>query len=104
MTGFCHHSIPQFVLFGEALFDGPRRIHIANVTAAAAVVTSVNADSFAEKLIDGWFEGRATMGQVQASEGQVCSLQRASQGADVVGVWCMDSLFIYFFLPKMICF
>lgn len=75
-----------------------------NVAAVVAVITGMNADPFAEELFDGWFEGRAAMGQVQASEGQICSLQRASQGANVVGVWCMDSLFIYFFLPKVICF
>lgn len=40
-----------------------------DVAATAAVVAGVDADPFAQELLDGRLEGRAVSGEVQAREG-----------------------------------
>lgn len=75
-----------------------------DVAASTAVIAGVDADSFAEEFLDGRLEGRAVFGHVQARESQVDGLQSACQWADVVVVWCVDSLFVYLLLPELVCF
>lgn len=73
-----------------------------DITPAATVVASVDADSLAEELFDGRFEARAAFGQIQACEGQVGGLQGAGQWADIVVVWSVDALLVDLFLPKCV--
>ena len=102
-TRFRHHTIPQLVLLGEALLNRPRGEQVMNIATTAPVVTSVDADSLPEKLLDSRLEFRAPLGQMQARECQVGSLQGASQGTNVVVIGSVDALVVNLFLPESVC-
>lgn len=103
-TSLSRHAIPQLILLGEPMLNRPVREQVVDVAATTAVVTGVDADSFAEEFLDGRLEFRAVLGQVQVPESYVGGLQSACQWADIVLVWGVDSLFIYLLLPELICY
>lgn len=67
-TRLSRHAIPQLILLGEPMLNGPVREHVVDVAATTAVIAGVDADSFTEVFLHGRLEGRAVFGHVQARE------------------------------------
>jgi hypothetical protein len=74
-AGLGGNSIPQLVVLGETILDGPAREQVLDVALAAAVVAGVDADALAEEFLDQGSEFRGVVGQVQAVEGVVGGLE-----------------------------
>ena len=67
-TRFSRNAIPQLILLGKPMLNGPVREQVVDVAAATTVVAGVDANSFTEEFLHGRLEGRAVFGHVQARE------------------------------------
>lgn len=102
-AGLGHDSVPQLVVLGETLIEGPAGEQVLDVALAAAVVAGVDADTLAEELLDQGSELRGVVGQVQAVEGVVGALEGAGQRGGKVVVGGVDVLLVDLLLPEVVC-
>jgi hypothetical protein len=101
-AGLGGDAVPQLVVLGETLLDGPAGEQVLDVALAAAVVAGVDADALAEELLDQGSELRGIVGQVQAVEGVVGGLEGAGQRGGEVVVWGVDVLLVDLLLPEVV--
>ena len=101
-AGLRGDSIPQLILVGEVLLDMPFGEELVNITLAAAVVTSVDANTLAEKLLHDGLKLCRVTGEVQPGKGIVGSLERASERRDIIIIRSMNLLLFNELLPKVV--
>ena len=100
-AGLPRHAVPELILLGETLFDGPAGEQIMDVGAISTVVAGVDAYALAEEFLDERLEGGAVSGVPQTSEGDVCGAKGSCQRADKIAVWRVDALGVNFCLPEI---
>lgn len=101
-VGFGGHAVPQLVVLSETRLDYVRREAVVDVGLVAAAVAGVNADGFAEEMLDCWDEG-VVHRQVEAGEGDVGRFETAAERRSVVRLRRWDLLYGKFMTPEVIC-
>lgn len=82
--------VPEGVVFRKAGLERPRRVLGVDPRLGAAAVARVQAEAFAEQLLDDRGEG-AGFGERQVAEGVVGRREAACQWRDVVRLWSGDA-------------